>query len=128
MSGIEQVHCGRCTMTFAVGSAHHLPRLRERMNTSCSGGTPMSDATALHGGAGLAQAVPKTIRVRIAVAVQPDGVWCASGDSSFTDTWSKGAALHALDDGAVAVWVEADVPLPETAVVEGRVVGEESAP
>ena len=69
---------------------------------------------------------PKTIRVRIAVAVSAKGNWCASG-------WKDSdGAVHGEDcvfDGivpsdtsnAIVVFVEADVPLPESVTVEGTV-------
>lgn len=66
----------------------------------------------------------KTIRVRIAVAVGAGGQWSAvgcSGEGS-TDDELESYALEGMEDAAVAIhFIEADVPLPETVTVEGRV-------
>lgn len=65
----------------------------------------------------------KTVRVRIAVAVGPDGEYsCAGWDKPDNDADVMGQAKDLLP-GVVsfAAWVEADVPVPEEAVVEGEV-------
>lgn len=54
----------------------------------------------------------KTVRVRIAVAVDKDGDWRAWGDVEEVVVFG-GEALH---------WVEADIPLPQPQTVEGEVV------
>lgn len=62
----------------------------------------------------------RTVRVRIAVAVQPDGYWHAYGDSKAGDNDNRHWAGYALPRAAIH-WVEADVPLPSEATVEGEV-------
>ena len=75
----------------------------------------------------------KTVRVRIAVCVDQDGFWAASGgrtpanytpeDSDEEDRGLAEDALLGRRDGAPRgiVWVEADVPLPAEQTVEGEV-------
>lgn len=68
---------------------------------------------------------PKTVRVRIAVRVETDGDWSASGfrdadgDSSAADTmWNDSKTSRVY-------WVEADVPIPSETIdppIEGEVV------
>lgn len=72
------------------------------------------------------------MRVRIAIAVNADGEWCCGGYQ-----WRQGdglaklndddAAGHAIDglasEGHTVVFVEADIPLPQTVTVEGVAVG-----
>ena len=60
----------------------------------------------------------KTVRVRIAVAVSPDGRWYAQGGSVYDDRSARSDSLifhpdQATPDGAFCVsWIEADVPMP----------------
>lgn len=62
---------------------------------------------------------PKTIPVRIAVAVNKDGSWTSGGDSNSTDAE---AILEAgLLPGDRLVWITANVPLPEETEVRGEV-------
>ena len=67
----------------------------------------------------------KTVRVRIAVAVGESGDWAASGSKALFGVDSVDIAVESLDEsGQYAVsWVEADVPLPESETVEGKVTG-----
>lgn len=77
--------------------------------------------------AAYAEPVPGHQRVRVAIAVSPDGSWHADG-------WGVGAtgtpsaallAKRALEsmtrEGGHVVWLEGDVPLPASRVVRGRV-------
>lgn len=70
----------------------------------------------------------KTVKVRIAVAVDRKGGWCASG----WDTKSKpeqyerdafGVACENLEAGEAKYWVEAELQVPDelTGVVQGLV-------
>ena len=72
----------------------------------------------------------KTKRVRIAVAMNSDGVWCASGMAGESD---KTAILNSRyevqdvegDEHALITFIEADIPIPEhheSETVEGEVV------
>lgn len=57
----------------------------------------------------------KTVRVRIAVAVDADGAWNASGWSSKNKTYdadAMGCAIENVGEGEARYWLEADVPLP----------------
>jgi hypothetical protein len=66
-----------------------------------------------------------TVRVRVAVAVHPDGAWSAMGDS---DPAAQEELSRNVDFawGWSLVWVEADVPLPTNLTVEGRAVEQEA--
>lgn len=65
----------------------------------------------------------KTVRVRIAVAVCPNGEWQARGDSTHTDEESKDIIYMCdLPTGETWHFIEADIPLPEPQTIEGEVV------
>lgn len=65
----------------------------------------------------------KTMRVRIAVVMGEDGRWIADGRSGHTDKQLRseisGYAIDWVKAGHV-VFIEADVPLPTTLTVPGR--------
>jgi hypothetical protein len=61
----------------------------------------------------------KTVRVRIAVAVNAKGEWDACGCSSMSDEDMANEVL--CEDSAGVVFVTADVPVPEPREVEGEV-------
>lgn len=70
----------------------------------------------------------KTVRVRIAVAVSPNGAWKADG-CRLSPLWSIPEAdpeiastIFAHQGIGHVVFVECDVPLPEALVLEGTVV------
>lgn len=71
--------------------------------------------------------VPKTVRVRIAVAINKQGQWNASGYFKWDDEGAKDTALTGLDEpgmeagGESIVFVEADVPLPTEPTIQGKV-------
>lgn len=63
----------------------------------------------------------KTVRVRIAVAVDSDGDWNACGSRTTTD---DGAAQYAADTVGSPYhvrFVEAQVPVPDVATIRGEV-------
>ncbi len=71
----------------------------------------------------------KTIRVRIAVAVNPDGTAIGCGferkgfnpkatPESLLSDWDM---ISNVEIGAAYCWIEADVPLPESVTIEGKV-------
>lgn len=64
----------------------------------------------------------KTVRVRIAVAVDADGKWCSAGWVDSDDSLEQ-TALDGLDSARPTVvhFIEADVPMPEPTTVEGSV-------
>lgn len=66
----------------------------------------------------------KTVRVRIAVAVDAGGKWHATGSSLVSDDFSDEWVLGVMGDGErhVSVYhVECDVPIPDPQTIEGRV-------
>lgn len=68
----------------------------------------------------------KTIRVRIAVAVLPSGAWnsCGGGTpkSKQSDEEMRKWAVDGLPaDGELVSFVEADVPMPSVATIQGEV-------
>lgn len=72
----------------------------------------------------------KTVRVRIAVAVDPEGRWNACGwnrdDGSVAPDKDKmEAAREMVDEGEARYWLEADLPIPTESTVEARVVADE---
>jgi transglutaminase-like putative cysteine protease len=65
--------------------------------------------------------MPKTIRVRIAVAMNAKGEWCAAGSETTCDDQASRTARGGWGPNVVH-FVEADVPVPEaTITVEGQV-------
>lgn len=66
-----------------------------------------------------------TVRVKIAVAVDENRNWSACGDSKFDEAGMVCIAknhLDAADDVSESIhFVTADVPIPESRTVEGRV-------
>lgn len=69
---------------------------------------------------------PKTVRVRIAVAVNEHGHWNASGYFKWNKGEARETALEGLDEpGAETIhYVEADVPIPAPQTIEGTVTTE----
>jgi hypothetical protein len=66
---------------------------------------------------------PRTVRIKIAVAVTPDGDWNAAGWRNAKGETRRDAAIEGLDaDEYQTMWIEADIPLIETPVVRGEVV------
>ena len=67
----------------------------------------------------------KTIRVRIAVAVNERGEYGSSAGHDLDDAEARNYALDVLGEKTEllehVVFVEADIPLPETLIVEGQV-------
>jgi hypothetical protein len=68
----------------------------------------------------------KTIRVRIAVAVDPGGSWSSCGwqhadNAPRSDEDKAMDALDTMSAAAVVHFVEADIPLPTTETIEGEV-------
>lgn len=64
----------------------------------------------------------ETVKVRIAVAVAPDGSWNASGFSSARDDGDKmELAIEPIPDGEARYWLEAELRIPETKLVQAEV-------
>jgi hypothetical protein len=70
----------------------------------------------------------RTIKIRIAVAVDDAGKWAASGGSGPNggkayDPGSKKDAIE-RNEGGIIVWVDAEIPVPDSlGAVSGEVVG-----
>ena len=66
---------------------------------------------------------PKTVRVRIAVAVDAKGRYQVDGWKGATDEViaANAAGYHMCPEGCLCVrFIEADVPLPESTTIEGE--------
>lgn len=65
-----------------------------------------------------------TVRVRIAVVVNADGKWSASGWSGADDDVKRGCAFENMSDKEenhdTLHWIEADVPVPQ--IAEAKVI------
>jgi hypothetical protein len=61
--------------------------------------------------------MPKTVKVRIAVAVDPEGDWNATGwrgrDGEPVDEEAMEIVADNLNPGERRFWVEAELPVPE---------------
>lgn len=70
------------------------------------------------------QPVMTTKRVRIAVAIDAEGRWSANGYFEHDDERCTDEALYQMWGDSchtAVVFVEADVPIPQVATIEGRV-------
>lgn len=61
----------------------------------------------------------KTVRVRIAVSVDPTGEWSAAGWSGLSDKEAHGYTIDTLAPGERRYWIEADLEVPEPLTIEG---------
>lgn len=64
----------------------------------------------------------KTVKVKIAVAVDETGGWCAFGRGGWTEDETKSDAVEFLRSrgwSCVLHWIEADVPIPEPETIQG---------
>ena len=71
----------------------------------------------------------KTVKVRIAVAVDHSGAWSASGwdtkmDQKRYEQEAFGCVIENLESGEARYWIEAELQVPEkiSGTVEGTVV------
>jgi hypothetical protein len=65
-----------------------------------------------------------TVKVRIAVAMDPEGDWIAYGCNNWTDPSSEirsSGMLDTLHEGEQVVIVEAYIPIPDTRTITGEV-------
>ena len=72
--------------------------------------------------------MPKTVKVRIAVAVDRDGKWNASGwgkGSAYANGEAMDIAIEGVDEGEARYWVEAELPIPEAETISADKVVEE---
>jgi anti-sigma factor RsiW len=63
----------------------------------------------------------KTVKIRIAVAVDPTGDWNAYGGGSMKDKDAMEFATEVLADGETRFWLTAELPVPEVAEVVASV-------
>ena len=66
----------------------------------------------------------KTVRVRIAVAVDPDGFWSANGWAGSNEKVHMERACDTVGEGEARYWLEADLPIPEQQTFEATVTEE----
>ena len=59
----------------------------------------------------------KTVKVRIAVAVDPKGGWNSSGWAGGSDTDKMQICVETLDEGEARYWLEVELPVPEAPTV-----------
>lgn len=64
----------------------------------------------------------KKVKVRVAVAVDEDGYWCAVGDSRSSEEDSMHYASHRVSNGENQFWLEAELEIPEFKTVQADVV------
>lgn len=77
----------------------------------------------------------KTMKVRIAVAINDKGEWSSFGyhlngrEESDTDICLQGMALEGLESGMgfceMVHFIEAEIPIPESQTIQGEVVRSE---
>jgi len=70
--------------------------------------------------------VSKTVKVRIAVAVDPSGEWSATGWHEASDELMMECARDSVADGEALYWLEAELAIPEPETVQASVT--EAAP
>lgn len=66
----------------------------------------------------------KTVRVRIAVAVDPSGDWSACGWAGSEDDDKRGIASDTVGEHEAIYWLEADLPIPEQRRIEPTITVE----
>lgn len=67
----------------------------------------------------------KTVRVRIAVVVDPSGYWNSCGWGTGGDSEKMALAVETMEEGESRFWLEADLPVPEVPVIDAEVVKDE---
>jgi hypothetical protein len=63
----------------------------------------------------------KTVRVRIAVAVDLDGVWQAESASWRSDDEAMEGAAEGMEHGSARYWLTAELPIPTVSEVSADV-------
>ena len=68
---------------------------------------------------------PRTVKCRIALAVDPAGAWCAGGYVTSHGHVSDGFdyILDGLDDGEARYYVEVEVPIPTVPTIQAQAEG-----
>jgi hypothetical protein len=63
----------------------------------------------------------KTVKVRIAVTVDSDGDWSASGWKGAQDDDAMGIAIDGVGENSSRYWITAELPIHEVQTVAGSV-------
>lgn len=63
----------------------------------------------------------RTVKVRVAVAVDSDGDWMAVGYRDASEAHSADDARGEVGDGASIYWLTAELPIPEAVEVQADV-------
>jgi hypothetical protein len=63
----------------------------------------------------------KTVKVRIAVAVDPTGYWAAFGDKSMSDEAMMDIVVDSVELGEARYFLVAELAIPETKEMQARV-------
>lgn len=63
----------------------------------------------------------KTVKVRIAVAVDPEGNWSSAGWSNGRDGDKMGIACETVGTGEARYWLEAELAIPDSSIVQATV-------
>lgn len=63
----------------------------------------------------------KTVKVRIAVAVDSSGNWSASGWKGASDDYAVSDVIDTVGECVSLFWVTAELPVPEMPTVAGTV-------
>lgn len=66
----------------------------------------------------------KTVKVRIAVAVDPTGYWTAFGDKSMSDKAMMDITIDSVELGEARYFLIAELALPETKEVQAKIIPE----
>lgn len=61
------------------------------------------------------------MKIRIAIAVDSIGAWCAYGNGGSGDDAMMDVCVNAVQPGEARYWVEADVQVPMPTEIEGAV-------
>lgn len=63
----------------------------------------------------------KTVKVRIAVAVDPDGKWAATGWEGLKTDEAFDFILDDLKHGESRFWLTAELPVPDVAEIQAEI-------
>lgn len=63
-------------------------------------------------------------KIRIALAIDPNGTWNASGWSDETDECKMGNAVDCIGQNEARYWIECEVDIPEVKTIQGVVNNE----
>lgn len=67
----------------------------------------------------------KTVKIRVAVAVDPSGDWYAAGWSMYNgepnSVEAMDEAIDGVESGEACYWLEAELPIPEFPTVQAKV-------